>query len=236
MDDENSEFFRHGKRLSILTSLEFVKFFFGNAFPNLSRKLHISLLPKEQSDFFLTNFLQTIEYREKNGIVRNDFVSLLLGLKDFYTPTELAGESFIVFLGGSETSSILITFACYELALNPEIQKRLRDEIKAGLNENDGKLTYEMLFGFKYLDMVINESLRKYPPIPAATRKCTTEYKIPGTDLIIPKGVQIQLPVYSLHRDPEHYPEPEKFDPERFNAENSKNRNPFTFLPFAEGK
>lgn len=212
-----------------------LKFFFANAFPEMCRKLHITTNPKESADFFMNSFLQTFEYRQKNDTKRNDFVALLLGLKDHYTPAELAGESFLVFSGGSETSSILVTFTCYELALNPDIQQRLRDEIAAGLDENDGNLTYDMLIGFKYLDMVVSESLRKYPPIPGAIRKCTKDYTIPGTSLTIEKGTAIQLFAYSLQRDPEHYPEPEKFDPERFTPENSKVRNPFTYLPFSEG-
>lgn len=205
------------------------------SFTDLSRKLHIPLNPKEPADFFLSSFLQTLEYREKNNIKRNDFVSLLLGIKHSYTPTELAAESLLVFVGGSETSSTLITFTCYELALNFDMQQRLRDEINAEIEENDGNLTYEMLFGFKYLDMIVTESLRKYPPIPSALRQSTKEYTIPGTSLTIPKGTSIEIPVYSLQRDPEHYPEPNKFDPLRFTPENSKARNPFTYLPFGEG-
>lgn len=204
-------------------------------FPEISRKLHFRQTPKEPTEFFLNAFLQTFEYREKNKIKRNDFVSLLLDLKDYFTPVELAAESLLVFIGGFETSSTLLTFTLYELALAPEIQDRLRDEIKSELSENDGKLTYEMLFGMKYLDMVINEALRKYPPIPTGGRRCTKQYQIPGTNLIIPKGCPVTLAFYSVHRDPEHYPEPDKFDPERFSPENAKKRTPYTFLPFGEG-
>jgi cytochrome P450 family 6 len=74
--------------------------------------------------------------------------------------------------------------------------------------------------------------LRHYPPIPNAIRKCTKEYEIPGTSLVIPKGTSVELATYSLQHDPEYFPEPEKFDPERFSPENVKTRNPFTFLPF----
>jgi cytochrome P450 family 6 len=212
-----------------------LKFLFATGFPNLCRKLRIALTPKEAADFFLNSFLQTFEHREKNNIKRNDFVSLLLGLKNSYTPTELAAEGLLVFTGGSETSSTLIMFTCYELALNLDIQQRLRDEINSGLEENDGKLTYEMLYSLKYLDMVVSESLRKYPPIPGNLRKCTKDYTVPGTSMTISKGTSVQIFSYSLHRDPEYYPEPDKFDPERFTPENSKARNPFTYLPFGEG-
>jgi hypothetical protein len=77
-----------------------LNFFFASAFPDLARKLHISTLNKEATDFFLNSFLQTFDYREKNDIKRNDFVSMLLELKQYFTPTELAAESFIVFNGG----------------------------------------------------------------------------------------------------------------------------------------
>lgn len=226
---------KQGRRLFDITAFELLKFFLTFGFPNLCRKLHVRQNPKEPVDFFLNTFLQTFEYREKNKIERNDFVSLLLGLKDHFTPVELAAESFLVYAGGFETSSTLITFTMYELALNSEIQERLRQEINFGLEENEGKLTYDVLLGFKYLDMVINESLRKYPPIPNAIRKCTKEYQIPGTELVIPEGSSIQTATYSLQHDPEYFPEPEKFDPERFTPENVKARNPFVYLPFGEG-
>lgn len=66
-------------------------------------------------------------------------------------------------------------------------------------------------------------------------RKCTKEYKIPGTDQVIPEGHNVILPIYSIQHDAEYYPDPEKFDPERFSAENSEGRNPITYLVFGEG-
>lgn len=197
-----------------MSPFELLRFLFALGFPDLCRKLRIRQNPKEPTEFFLNTFLQTLEYREKNNVQRNDFVSLLLTLKDSFTPHELAAESFLVYGGGFETSSTLMTFALYELALNPDIQERLRDAIKEMMSESEGKLTYESIFSAKYLDQVINETLRKYPPIPSSIRKCIKDYKIPGTGLVIPKGTKIDLPTYSLHHDPEYYPEPDRFDPE----------------------
>ena len=125
-------------------------------------------------------------------------------------------------------------YALYELALNPDIQQRLREEISNGIQENGGKLSYDLLFGFKYLDMITNESLRKYPPIPSVVRQCSKDFTLPGTNLVLEKGINVNIPVYSIQRDEEFYPQPEKFDPERFGAENVKNIKSFTFLPFGE--
>lgn len=86
----------------------------------------------------------------------------------------------------------------------------------------------------KYLDMVVSEGLRKYPPINVVTRKCTKEYQIPNTKLVVPKGTQVTIPIYSLQRDPQYFPEPDKFDPERFSSENVHKIRPFTYLPFGK--
>lgn len=128
-----------------------------------------------------------------------------------------------------------MTFCLYELAQEASILQKLRREIEDGLEENEGKLTYDMLFQFKYLDCVVKETLRKYPVIPVMLRKCTKEYPIPGTNMTIPQGQNVLIPIYSIHRDPEYYPSPDVFDPERFSPENSESRNPSTFLAFGEG-
>lgn len=79
------------------------------------------------------------------------------------------------------------------------------------------------------------ESLRKYPPAAALLRVAADDYKVPGTNYIIEKGRLVFIPAYAIQRDAEYYPDPEKFDPDRFSDEEVKNRNPYTFLPFGEG-
>lgn len=89
----------------------------------------------------------------------------------------------------------------YELALNPDVQTKLRQEISNGLMQNNGKLTYELLCEFKYLDMAAYECLRKYPPFPNLNRKSVQDYQIPDTSLVIPKGTLIDIPTFSMHHD-----------------------------------
>lgn len=214
-----------------------LKFFFTASYPELSRSLHLVANPKEPSDFLRKVFTETIKERERTGVQRNDYVQLLLKLRETVSLSldDMAAESFIFFTGGFETSSSTLTFCLYELSVNQEIQQKLRLEIQDGLKENDGKLTYDLVFQYQYLDMVARETLRKYPIVPAMLRKCTKEYSIPDTELTIHEGQNVLIPIYSVQHDPEYYPEPETFDPERFSPENSEGRNPITFLAFGEG-
>jgi cytochrome P450 family 6 len=129
-----------------------------------------------------------------------------------------------------------MTFALYELALNKDVQDKLRKEIVEAVEKGEGKLSYDTIFELKYLDMVINETMRKFPPAFILFRTCSKAFKIPGTEMIIPKGTDIHINIYSLHHDPEYFPNPEKFDPERFSAENAASIVPFSYFPFGGGQ
>ena len=235
LQNEDSEFLKYGKRIFHLKPYEVLKMLFAADFPELGRKLGFRFTAKDVGDFFMRTFLETLEFREKNEISRNDFVSLLLNMKDLYKPTELAAEALLIYMGGYETSSTLISYILYELALNQDIQDRLREEIKSGLEENNGKFSYDSMLSLKYLDMIISEGLRKYPPGTLLFRKCTTDIYISSVKLSISKGTPIVINSFSFHHDPEYFPSPEKFDPERFNDENIKKIKPLTYLPFGEG-
>lgn len=104
LEDENSAFFKHGRRLFDLNAFELLKFIFVSSFPDLSRKLHLKMNHAESSEFFLNTFLENFKYRENNNIKRNDFVSLLMEFKEHFKPEELAAEGFIVFAGGVSQS------------------------------------------------------------------------------------------------------------------------------------
>lgn len=85
---------------------------------------------------------------------------------------------------------------------------------------------------------VFIESLRKWPPAMSIDRKCVKPYKYvnnDGTKLTLNVGDTIWIPVLGIHRDSEYYPNPDKFDPERFSDENKHKILPFTYLPFGSG-
>ncbi|KAF2894152.1 hypothetical protein ILUMI_12021, partial [Ignelater luminosus] len=151
------------------------------------------------------------------------------------TVEEIAAQAFVFFLAGFETSSSTMAFCLYELALNSEVQDNLREEISKTFERYNQNITYEGVMEMKYLDQVVDETLRKYPPVPVIPRVCVEDYQIPNTEVIIDKGTRVLISALGLHHDPEYYPNPDTFDPERFNEENKKSIPPFTYIPFGEG-
>lgn len=164
-------------------------------------------------------------------------IFLLLSFSDDrkFTFSEAAAQAFVFFAGGFETSSTTMQFALYELTLNPEVQEKARQEILKVLAKHDGKITYEAIYEMDYLGRVIDETLRKYPPIPILQRECNKDFTIPDTKVVIPTGVTVQVPVLGLHMDPEYFPNPEKFDPDRFKEEEKAKRHHYVYVPFGEG-
>lgn len=86
-----------------------------------------------------------------------------------------------------------------------------------------------------YLDMVVSESLRMYPPLAFLDRLTLKNYKVPNSDVVLEKGTPIYISMLGMHYDPEYFPDPERYDPERFSEENKRNILLCTYFPFGEG-
>ncbi|KAJ8941640.1 hypothetical protein NQ318_010666 [Aromia moschata] len=211
-------------------------------------KLRFKLTRRDIESFFINTVRETVEYREKHQIFRKDFMHLLLqgavsddekflakdeeAKKDGrLSLNEIAAQCFVFFLAGFETSATTVTFALLELALNEDVQEKLRAEIQDVL-EKHGEITYEAVMEMSYLDKVINENI---PPFPGTPRVCTKTYRVPGTSVVIEPGTRVHIPIFGIQTDPEYYPEPDVFDPERFNEENKAKRPAFAYIPFGEG-
>lgn len=146
---------RHNPRVNFLLS----------DMKGLARFFGIKTIRDEVSSFFMNVVRSTIGYREKNDIRRNDFMDLLMQLKTDeknaddpskgLTVNQIAAQSFLFFAAGFETSSTTMLFTLYELALNQEIQTKLRDDIEMA-KEKHGGFTYEMMMDIPYLDQVVN--------------------------------------------------------------------------------
>lgn len=151
------------------------------------------------------------------------------------TDEHIVSNCFISLAAGFETTALTLALILDELARNPQEQEKLYAELASafpgGLKRDVG---YDELQSLKRLDMVVSEALRKNPPLVLfTTRICNEEITVMGRT--IPAGVRLVVPKWSIHRDPELWPEPEKFDPERFNPDNESNRHPASYIPFGIG-
>lgn len=91
------------------------------------------------------------------------------------------------------------------------------------------------LLGFNFISSATTETLRKYPPIVNLQRTAKKDYRVPNTRIVLEKGTTVIIPITAYHWDPEIYPNPDKFDPERFTPDEVKKRHPYAFMPFGEG-
>ncbi|XP_014476945.1 PREDICTED: cytochrome P450 6k1-like isoform X2 [Dinoponera quadriceps] len=242
--DTNAEFRRRGKAIFDFKSnrtYEVLAVFF---VPKIAYLAGIHFFGKKLSEQLREAFWKLIKDRIESGQKRGDLIDILLDFKENYASDmegydlngdDLVAQTMIFFTGGFETSSTAMSFALYELAMHPEMQDKLRKEIFDALNSSDGKITYDMVMTLPYLHMVVSEALRKYPVMPFIDRRAVKTYQLPNSDLTIKKGTRIFLSVFGLHWDPQYFPNPEKFDPERFSEENKSNISAYTYLPFGKG-
>ncbi|XP_047000056.1 cytochrome P450 6k1-like [Schistocerca americana] len=226
--------------------------------PKLRKLVPVAFTPKDITEYFTRVVEDTVKHREEAGVIRKDFMQLLIQLKNkgyvddsfsisvekseeaggnkSLTIKELAAQAWVFFLAGFETSSTTVSFCLYELSKHPHIQKRLQDEIDAVLKKSNGEVTYEdITSNMPYLEKVIDETLRVYPPVAALNREVVQDYKLPGYDCVLEKGTKVVIPVLGLHHDPKYFRNPDQFDPEHFSDEQKASRHPFCYLPFGEG-
>ncbi|XP_017757740.1 PREDICTED: probable cytochrome P450 6a14 [Eufriesea mexicana] len=243
LSDQESIFRRAGKKIFATNFLNVLRIKLQLITPTLYAWISRILPTPEEIELIIRITKETLEYREKNSIVRPDFMNTLLDLKrhpekvaDIELSDELlASQAFIFFAAGFETSSTTISNALYELALNHDIQDKLREEIKEFEERNGGEWRYETIKEMLYLDKVFRETLRKYPALPFLSRELVDSYTFQDSKATLPKGTVVWIPVFPIHRDPSIYPDPEKFDPERFSEDSVKQRHPMHYLPFGHG-
>ncbi|EDW00824.1 cytochrome P450 6a22 [Drosophila grimshawi] len=211
---------------------------FIESFPHWARRLRLRQVHPDITKFYQRIVRDTVKERESQRIVRNDFMNLLIEMKQRgeLTLPEMAAQSFIFFVAGFDTSASTLTFALYELAKQPQIQHKLRQEIQESLEKHEGQFTYECMQELRYMELVIAETLRKYPILPHLSRICRNYYAAKGNrHFYIEPGQMLLIPVYGFHHDPELYPEPHKFIPERFMADQMAERPTASWLPFGDG-
>jgi len=130
---------------------------------------------------------------------------------------------------GHDTTASAISFCLYTLARHPTYQKRLQDEIDSSKEEN----LSDRVQNIKFLDNVIKETARLFPPVPIIGRHFEEDAIINGRK--IHKGTEVTLLVAALHRNENYWEDPDVFKPDRFNDDSCKSRNPFCYVPFSAG-
>ncbi|XP_075979897.1 cytochrome P450 6B2-like [Anticarsia gemmatalis] len=222
-------------------------------YPGILKKLNSSLYPASATNFFHDLVRRVINQRNGKPSDRNDFMDLILKMREEHviegaekdnnsekitvevTEGIIAALAFSFYAAGYETSSTETAFLLYQLALNPHIQDKLISEIDTVLSKYSGQLNYDSMNEMTYLDRIIDETLRMYPVVDPLQRNAKSDYKIPGTEITIKKGQTVIISLLGIHQDEKYYPNPEKFDPDRFTTEKCGERHSCAYLPFGAG-
>ncbi|KAF5288521.1 hypothetical protein FQA39_LY15389 [Lamprigera yunnana] len=255
LKDRNNKFYLMGKEATDFSGLRGLTFFGYEFSPLLMKLFKIKIFSEKVSNFFKGVIKETVTHRQQNNIVRPDMLHLLLEaskkLKNLgedkksnnmiteFSLVDITAQALIFFTAGFDTVSSTMCYLAYELSTHPEIQDKLYNEIKETLKDTP-QLTYESITAMKYLECCISESLRVHPPVPVFDRQCQKSYTInpihPSEKQIrMEKGQMVWIPICGLHHDEKYFPNPLKFDPERFNDENRPEINPFVYVPFGTG-
>ena len=155
----------------------------------------------------------------------------LYGIENCAEPAYAEARTFLV--ASFDTSSFVTNTTLLLLALHPDVQQRVFEEVQSILGDEDRPVEAEDLSKMEYLDWVIKESLRLFPAGSVIPRRASQDTTVGG--FVVPKGSVVFLNITSLHRNPDIFKDPLKFDPTRFSPERSANRHPFAFLPFSAG-
>uniref|UniRef100_A0A3Q1MAI6 Uncharacterized protein n=2 Tax=Bos TaxID=9903 RepID=A0A3Q1MAI6_BOVIN len=186
-------------------------------------------LPSENIDDF---------FKAKVKTKTLDFIDVLLLSKDEDgkgLSDEIRAEADTFMFEGHDTTASGLSWILYNLAKHPEYQERCGQEVKELLRDCESKeIEWDDLAHLPFLTMCIKESPRLHPPVTFIFRYCTQDIVLPD-GRVIPKGVVCLIDIFGTHHNPSVWPDPEVYDPFRFDPENIKGRSPLAFIPFSAG-
>lgn len=177
-----------------------------------------------------------IAARRRAGAGDADLLDRLLGARDEVSgeampEQQIRDEVVTLMLAGHETSANALAWTLYLLATHPEIDQRLASELDAALGGAPAQAAD--LARVPYLKQVVQEAMRIYPPVWAVARR--SEHDDAFGPYRVPARSYVGVPIWVLHRHPAFWPEPERFDPDRFAAKRGESRHSYCYLPFAAG-
>lgn len=250
LKEPNNEFYQMGYEITDFKGLKAFKFMAYSISSTLVTILRLRIISEKVTAFFTQLISDNLQERKVKQIVRPDMIDLLLQAqnretKDLGKPNltdeDITALAIGFFFAGYETISTFLTYLAYELALNYDVQNKLYQEIVQVQENGNERVTYDDIFQMKYLDNIVSECLRLHPPVNMLDRKCTKSYTITpgdsgGNALQIERNQVIWIPVGQIQRDPKFYPNPLKFDPERFSDDSKRSTLPSSvYAPFGIG-
>ena len=152
----------------------------------------------------------------------------------YLTNDQIVTVIMVIILAGYDTTRSALSFTAYLLAINPTIQDKLVKEINDYYEVNPDCSLYDAAENIEYVDMVLCESMRMFPPGFSIIRECNHTCAV-ADGIIIEKGYDIIFPTYLIHHNPNYWQNPDVFDPERFNPSNEQSYPTFAYLSFGEG-
>ncbi|PAV80757.1 hypothetical protein WR25_03340 isoform H [Diploscapter pachys] len=168
--------------------------------------------------------------QERNG--KKTFLDMLLTLEGL-TDRDIQDEVDTFMFEGHDTTSSGTCWILWCLACHPHLQEKVHEEIYSIFGDSDRDMENEDLPKLPYFDRFIRECIRFRPPVPIIQRLLNNDFKMGGKT--IPKGAFILISPMLQHHNPEIFPDPEKFDPDRFLSENISSRHPYDYIPFSAG-
>ena len=228
-------------------------------FPRLFGWSGLSILNISAEDFFAKAILKEIKERKVSGEKRNDFIDISLDIlkKDAEnTSAELVTErgetnginqeeieqilianNILMFFAGFSSVSGVTAAILYYMAKNQDYQEILYQEVKTSVDLAGGvadQLDYAAVTGMHYMEKIFQESLRMFP-FSQLQRYAIADYKIPDTNIVIPKNTSVRFPATAIVKDAKYFPKPDVFDPENFSAQNKAARHPLATGGFGHG-
>ncbi|XP_023938391.2 cytochrome P450 6k1-like isoform X2 [Bicyclus anynana] len=217
-------------------------------FPDLVNCFRLKFFPKKSENYLREVFNKIVKHREQHatGIIEvKDLLDALIKVKkekmenhEAISEDLLIAQAAVFLFAGFETSGSALSLITYELAFKPDIQEKVYRELKEAQERagdvGDKDFDAKTLSELTYLNCCIKEGLRKYSPMGWLDRSAMTDYKI-DDNLTVKAGTPVYINITGMHYDPNYFPEPEKFHPDRFLPENERNIKPYTYMPFGEG-
>ncbi|KYN33647.1 Cytochrome P450 4C1, partial [Trachymyrmex septentrionalis] len=172
--------------------------------------------------------------KQKKRLAMLDLL-ILASQENLLTDLDIREEIDTFMFEGHDTTAMGICFALSLLAEHKDIQDRVRKEVNAVIQENQGKLTMKSLQDLQYLERCIKEALRLYPSVFFISRTTSDHVQLKTESYLLPPKTMLHVNIYGVHRDPNFWSNPEIFDPDRFLPEKIRNRHPYSYLPFSAG-